>query len=438
MCRIRLQSVAAAAVIAGAVTLGGALLPATSGTGSDPGAPTGSIAALAADDVDAQIGALRERVDQQPQDGRSWAVLALLLIEKGRASADPTWYAQADAAIASSLDRQRHGNDLALAARAALFSAQHKFTLALQTARAALRLDPLSVPALGVRVDALTELGRLASARRAAQDFDQVQPSLAATTRLAYQAELRGDDTLARHYFADARSDATEETTKAFVDFHIGDLARRAGDFKAAARNFRSALQALPGDPAATGGLARILDLQGDPKRAITLLESLVARVPLPEHLISLGELLLLSGDGAGAQEQFAVVQAAADVARANGVRPDLEMAWFEADHGSPRRALVLARSEWHKRQPPMVADALAWALHVNGRDGAALHYARLATSYGGDARSWHHRGAIEAALGKGRAARAHLRRALAVDVGYAPWQALQVRSTLRSLKGQP
>ena len=82
-----------------------------------------------------------------------------------------------------------------------------------------------------------------------------------------------------------------------------------------------------------------------------------------------------------------------------------------------------------------MVADALAWALHVNGRDAAALHYARLATAYGGDARSWHHRGVIEASLGMDAAARTHLHRALQVDAGYSPWPAQQLHKALVDLR---
>ena len=82
-----------------------------------------------------------------------------------------------------------------------------------------------------------------------------------------------------------------------------------------------------------------------------------------------------------------------------------------------------------------MVADAMAWALHVNGRDHLALRYARQASAYGGDARSWHHRGAIEAALGRDKAAEAHLRRALSMDAGYSPWQTQELRSTLHHVR---
>jgi tetratricopeptide (TPR) repeat protein len=434
------MSTAVVVGIAGALTVGAALLPAR---GQAPAvrplaANPSDISYVPADDLEGQIAALRSRADAQPADSRTTGALALLLIEQARQAADPTFYAQASDAIARSFDAQPRGNHVALAAKAALLSSQHRFAAALVSADAALRLDPYSTAALGVRVDALTELGRLPEAIRAAREFDSRQPGLAATTRLAYQAELRGDDPVAQRYFSAARRDASNPTTGAFVEYHLGELARRAGRLEVANAHYRAALALVPNDAAATAGRARVHALRGQTAQAIAVLSELVARVPLPEHLITLGELHLLAGDEAAASAQFDVVRASAELARSSGVRPDLELAWFEADHGDPRRALQLARAEWGKRQPPMVADALAWALHANGRDAAALRFTRLATAYGGDARSWHHRGLIEASLGMDAEAVTHLRRALTVDAGYSPWQAEQVRTALARLGVRP
>ena len=439
MTRTRLMSAAGVVVLAGALTVGAALLPTS---GSDPASPpllatTSNVSYLPSADLESEIASLRLRVDEIPQDARAWATLSLLLIEQARETVDPVYYLEAEAAAKESLQRQPQGNDLGLAAKAALLSAQHRFAEALDTANAALDIDPYSVPALGVRVDALTELGQLPQALRAARAFDAKQPGLSATTRLAYQAELRGNDQMAVRYFRDSRREAVDPTTQAFVEYHLGELARRAGHLDRASEHYRHALHAIPADPSATAGRARILALRGEADRAIALLSDLVHRTPQPEHLIQLGEFHLLAGDRAAAEAQFDVVRASAELARANGVRPDLELAWFEADHGDPQVALLLARAEWRKRQPPMVADALAWALHANDRDAEALPYARLATALGGDARSWHHRGAIELSLGMDAAARVHLQRALDMDAGYNPWAAAQVRESLAVLGGQ-
>jgi len=437
--RTRLMSASVVLALAGALTVGATLLPAS---GSDPASPplaatTSNVSYVPSADLESEIVSLRSRVDEIPKDARAWATLSLLLIEQARETVDPAYYLEAEAAARESLQRQPQANDLGLAAKAALLSAQHRFVAALRTANAALEVDPYSVPALGVRVDALTELGQLPQALRAARGFDAKQPGLAATTRLAYQAELRGNDQVAVRYFRDARVEAVDATTRAFVEYHLGELARRGGHLELASDHYRRALKAVPTDPSATAGRARVLALRGDTEQAIAVLSDLVQRTPLPEHLIQLGELRLLAGDREAAMAQFDVVRASAELARANGVRPDLELAWFEADHGDPQVALHLARAEWKKRQPPMVADALAWALHASDRDAQALQYARLATAVGGDARSWHHRGVIELSLGMDAAARAHLQQALDMDAGYNPWAAAQVRESLAVLKGQ-
>lgn len=441
MTRTRVMSISVIVVLAGALTVGSALLPAR---GVDP-SPSAGVALVdasdasyvPADELDGQIMALRSRVATQPADARSWGSLALLLIEHARQRVDPTSYAEATEAIKRSFEAQPQGNDVALAAKAALLSAQHRFAPALAAANAARRIDRYSLPALAVRVDALTELGRLPAALASARQLDARQPGLSATTRLAYQAELRGQFRLAQRYFSDALEDALDPASRAFIEFHLGQLSLRSGRLDVAGAHYRAALDAVPGDVAATAGRAELFAVGGRSSRAIEVLDELVNRVPLPEHLISLGELHLLAGDPESAEAQFEVVRSSARLAQASGVRPDLELAWFEADHGDPTRALQLARAEWSKRQPPMVADALAWALHVNGRDAAALRYARLATAYGGDARSWHHRGAIEASLGRDADARRHLRRALQLDAGYGPWQVTQVQEALAGLAGR-
>lgn len=435
----RLTSASVVIGLAGALTFAAALLPVDLGATDDPavvdsGSISSSVSWAPAPDLAGQISQLNDRLQTQPQDSRGWAVLALLLIEQGRVTADPAGYAQADQAANTSLRLMPKGNDLAVAAKAALLSAQHDFRAALHGADRALRLNPYSIPALGIRVDALTELGRLPAALRAARHFDSLQPGLPATTRLAYQAELRADDDRARTLFAQSSGPTTESSARAFVALHLGEIARRDGQLRLAQRHFDEALVASPDDPAAMAGRARVLALQGQLHRASSILERVVVQVPLLEQLISLGELYELQDDDAAAQEQYDVVRASAALARAAGVRPDLELAWFEADHGDPTDALRLARSEWDKRRSPLVADALGWALHANGMDQQALRYAKLATRFGADARSWHHRGTIEAALGLDQRAVEHLHRALDLDNGYAPWHAEQLRATLNRL----
>jgi Flp pilus assembly protein TadD len=80
-------------------------------------------------------------------------------------------------------------------------------------------------------------------------------------------------------------------------------------------------------------------------------------------------------------------------------------------------------------------ADALAWALHVNGEDAQALPYARRATATGyRNASFLYHRGMIERAAGHPDRARASLTAALDLNPGFAPLGARTARTALKSL----
>ena len=165
--------------------------------------------------------------------------------------------------------------------------------------------------------------------------------------------------------------------------------------------------------------------------------QDVVARQPLPEYLTELGELLVHLDRPEEAEAQFAVVRTTITLLDASGVRTDLETALFEADHGSPEKALAQARAEWSQRTSVHVADALAWALHRSGRDREALAITRQATRLESpEAKFWIHRGTIEAALGMTDEARVHLRRGLDTDPGLSPWQRDEARATLAQIEG--
>jgi len=420
-----------------AITAGAALMPTRGADGDATPAASSAAVGTVNGELGSQIDQLQQHLRSQPKDARSWAVLALALVEQARATVDPTLYALASAAVEQSLQHQPVDNDTARAAAAAIAAAQHRFDESLSLADQALAINPFGEQALAIRADALTELGRSAAALAAARHLDALRPGLPATTRLAYQYELRAALPKARSLFIDALAESSEPTATAFVQYHLGELARQVGHFRSAMSHYRLALQAVPGDASALAGQARIFALTGRTQRAIATLSGVVARIPLPEHVIALGELLELSNQPEAAQQQYSIARATAALARVNGVRTDLELAFFEADHGDPAAALKAARAEWAQRHAPVVADALAWALLANGRAGDALPFARRAVHLGGDARAWHHLGAIEASLGHAPAARRDLRRALSTDRGYSVWSAHNVRDLLHGLKEQ-
>lgn len=378
------------------------------------------------------ISSLQARLRSTPRDHRSWSTLALAYVEQARVTADPTYYAKADRAIARA-ERLAPGDSVMFTATAALETARHDFTAALDAADEAIKVNPYSALAHLFRSDALTELGRYAEARRAAFRADDLEPGPSTFARLSYAAELRGDLPDATRLMRLSRDAAgSSAPAYAFASFHLGEIARTSGDHRTAAEHYTAALEADPTYVPALAGRARLAVAAGDVEPAIRDYLVVVRRLPLPEYVVELGELYLWQGRTAEAEQQFAVAEASAALAKANGVGTDLETALFEADHGSPAEAVAAARAEWAARQSIHTADALAWALHASGQDGEALRYARLSTRLGTrDARLLFHRGAIEAALGRDGAARKHLQAALAIDGGTAPWRDGQARDLL-------
>ncbi|MEW2115737.1 tetratricopeptide repeat protein [Streptomyces sp. NPDC005474] len=422
----------AGAMVLGAVRDGGGTTPVSS-------APAAmSPALLASGNLDASIASLQAHLRAQPKDFGSWATLGLAYVEQARTKGDPSRYPQAQQALKRSLEL-KPDNDPALAGRAALAAARHDFPGALKNADQALRQNPYSERALSIRIDALVELGRYDQALKATDEADMKRPGVPVFTRFAYVRELRGDVTTARRVLERALGSATSRGDIAYVATALGQLQWNQGEYKSALEYYARALAADDAYLPALEGRARAQYANGDRADAIKGMEDVVSRYPLPGPLVELGELYeVRGGDGdlAKARAQYALVNAWTAIARANGVNADLDTALAAADHGDRKSALRAARAEWDRRETVHTADALAWALHVNGQDEEALPYARRATATGyRNASFLYHRGVIEQATGHTKEARASLSAALELNPGFSPLGARKARTALKSLE---
>ncbi|MCC5475009.1 tetratricopeptide repeat protein [Streptomyces barringtoniae] len=424
----------AVALTGGAIALGAGRAPATVPAASaavDPGV-------LGGGDLDASIAALQAHLRTQPKDSGSWATLGLAYVEQARTKGDPARYPQAERALNRSL-ALTPDNDQALAGRAALAAARHDFKDALAYADRALRQNPYSERALSSRIDGLVELGRYPEALKAAETADTRKPGVPVFTRYAYVHELRGDVATARRVLKQALAGATSPGDIAYVATQLGQLAWNQGDYRAALAYYARALAADDTYLPALEGRARAQAASGDRAAAIKGMETVVSRYPLPGPLVELGELYEArgaAGDRARARRQYALVDAWIALAKANGVNADLDTALAAADHGDKAAALRAARAEWARRHTVHTADALAWALHVNGRDAEALPYARRATATGyRNAAFLYHRGMIELAANRRTAGRASLTAALRLNPGFSPLGAAEARTALEATK---
>jgi tetratricopeptide (TPR) repeat protein len=383
------------------------------------------------------VAALEEQVRRVPGDHRAWADLGLAYFDQAGVTFEQDLYAKADAAIERSLEILPQGNVAALANGAAISASHHDFVAALEQADAALALAPYDPIALGIRVDALTQLGKYRQQLVAVRTADRRQPGVGTASRYSYAVELRGDLDRARALLMSGAG-STNRTDLAHLLSHAADLDRRQGRLGAAQDKLERALLAVPGDTDSLVGLALLDTARGDLESAVTRWQEIVETTPLPEHFIELGETLDALGRDDEAQQAYDDSVAAVRTLEEGGANIDLELALFLADHGSPTEALPLAEAEWARSKGVHAADGMAWALHANGRDREALRYARLATRLGTQEPSlWAHRGIIESALGMTDPARAHLRRSVAMDPGESPWQRAQAQTALRALSSR-
>lgn len=314
---------------------------------------------------------LQEKLRRAPKDAGAWAQLGSTHVELARVTFDPGHYPRAERALRESLRLKPDGNGEAMIGQAALANARHDFVVARDWGRRAEQVLPDSAQAQGVLVDALTQLGENEAASASLQRMLDLRPGVASFTRAAYHFELRGRLVDARDALERALESASSPVEAAFCRFHLGELDLDEGRLESAADQFSRA-DSLPGKAM----LAIRAGRSGD---AVELYRELVAKVPSPEYLVSYGEALEASGrrDEARAQYDLALGQL-----RALG-GDDLTAALIAADHGDPAEALRFAEKEWAKRQSVFSADAMAWALHVNGRSAEALPYADNAVALG-------------------------------------------------------
>ncbi|MGQ0632015.1 MAG: tetratricopeptide repeat protein [Sporichthyaceae bacterium] len=385
--------------------------PATVGGAPPPSSPaTGEIARL------------QQRLADQPNDAATWAALGAAYVEQSRASADPSFYPKAEESLRRSLELQGEDNIAAFVAMGALANSRHDFAGALRWGQRARAISDFSPEAYGVLVDAYTQLGQAKQASAAAQRMLDLQPTLPALARAAYDLEQRGDIALARTLLQQALEGAIDSASVAFVRYQLGELALNSGKLRVAADHYNTGLVRDPRNTPLLHGRAKVAALRGNGPAAMRDYAELVSRVPNPQYLVEYGEVLTKFGRPEQAREQFALVETVQELFTANGGRDDLALAEYEADHGSPDAAVRRARAEWDRRQFAVVADALGWAMHKAGRSEQALKFADRAVARGWrNALFYHHRSQIHRALGDTAAAKADAARVRQYNPAFDP-----------------
>jgi tetratricopeptide (TPR) repeat protein len=383
----------------------------------------------------ATIEQLERRLHEVPSDWRAAAALGLANVQAARITADPSHYPRAEAALRRSLSL-RPGNFDALVGMGSLALARHDFREALDWGRRALQANPHGVAGYGVVGDALVELGRYREGFRAFQRMADIRPGLLAYARASYARELQGDVAGARRLMRMAEMAAGSPQDAAWAAYELGELSWSVGRVDAAEAAYRRAARLSPTYLPPRAGLAKVSWARGRIGKAIRRHRRVVDRYPAPDRVAALGDLYTAAGRADLAADQYALVRVEQGLMREEGVDVDLELALFDADHGRPRAALRAARAVWSARKSVHAADALAWALHRNGRDDQAARLARQALRLGArNALFLYHAAIIELRAGHEGRARHLLSAALRTNPYFSIRYAAMARRTLTRLE---
>jgi len=404
---------------------------------ADAGSALGERPVILSGTLQQAIVSLQQRLRAAPEDWQSWANLGLAYVQEARVTADPRYYPKAQGALERSLRLQPDGNFAAYTGEGALALARHDFAGGLRWGEKARGVNAYNGNVYGVIGDAQIELGRYPQAFATIQHMVDLKPDLSSYARVSYVRELRGDVAGAIRAMRLAFNAAGTPDDQAFAAYYLGELYFNSDRVEQAAGWYRRGAQLAPEYFPPQEGLARVAWAEGDAQEAIRLYRGIVSRYPSPQYVIALGDLYTMTGQKALAQRQYALVRAEEKLFQANGVNVDLELALFDVDHGDPSAALSAARAEWGRRHSILVADALGWALHANGRDRDALRYATIATELGyRSALLSFHKGMIERALGDVAAARRDLGTALHINPHFSILYAPVAAKALASMGG--
>jgi len=386
--------------------------------------------------TDTTIETLQSYLSKGPPRADLLAALGEAYLQKARETGNPAYYPKAETLLRRALELAP-GSVEALTGMGALALARHQFAEALDWGQRAVQASPHRAAAYGVVADALVELGRYEEAVTVVQTMVDIRPDQAAYARVSYLRELYGDVEGAIEVMRKAVSaGAPNSEGTAYVQVQLGVLLFTVGRFAEAEREFQIALQRVPNYGRALAGLGLVRASQGDDAAAIDLLTKAVEVMPLPEYVIALGDLYERAGRVEEAQRQYELARALARLQQASGTDLDVELALFEADHGTVDDAAVARAHSAYARRPSIhAADALAWTLYRAGRPAEAEPYAREALRLGTkDPLKLYHAGMIAHALGRTGQARAWLEQALTLNPQFSILYAAEARRTLDAL----
>jgi tetratricopeptide (TPR) repeat protein len=323
------------------------------------------------------------------------------LLDRARQTGDFSYLARADRRVAEA-ERSGGASPDTLALRGALANYRHRFDEGLALANRSLAREPQNIYALGVRADALFELGRYREAVRAFDELVELAPDAPSYTRAAQARQLLGRPKAAIEAAELAVEAATGKRLEAFERVYLGSLLVNGGRLARAEHEFRRALGARPSYAPALAGLGDVAEARGELRSAASFFRRALARTPSASYAESLAGVLLRLGDTAGASAAYEAAERRGTAFSLQGGRDELGSALLDLDRNVNVRDALRRAREGRRLRPSVEGDhVLAWALYKNGRCDEAHRYSVSALRFRTqDLDALYHRSLIERCLG--------------------------------------
>lgn len=424
-----------AMVALGLAVLAGGLGSSTRIAGAESAAPAARRSA-----ADGAIARWTQRTTVAAHEPAAWTSLGDAFMQKARDTADPAYYRRAEAAYQRALGvGPRHVG--ALAGMAWVQGALHEFEQSVEWATKALAVDPADPAAHGLLGDAALEMGDYDLAFEHYQKMLDLRPDLASYSRGAQILWITGDQRKAIWMMGKAvNAGASYAEHTAWARVQVALMLWRQGALLPAEQILEAALKATPGNHQVLAAMAKVKTARGDYPAAIDYYKRAIAVVPQFETVVALGDLYAVTGQKDEAEKQYALVETINRLNRASGVRTDLQMARFYADHDrNVAQAAQEAEAASRTRRSVYAFDTLAWSYYKAGRYEEARSAIRKALARRTpDAEILFHAGMIHAKLDDRVTAQKFLYEALSLNPHFHPAHAATAAATLAQLGGRP
>jgi tetratricopeptide (TPR) repeat protein len=359
-------------------------------------------------------------IKAHPDRSQPYNDLAVAYVGRVRETADPTYYAQAEAVLQKSFEITPENLE-GQKARIMILLGRGEFGKALVLAKTLNKKTPDDVLLYGFIADADMALGDYADAEVAAQWMLDMRPgNVPGLLRGAALRRLYGDAHGATDFFSQAyqQMPPTQTEELAWTLTEMADLQLSIGDIDDAEKLLRSALQQFPGYYAALEGMARAQTERQHYSEAVDLLRQRNQKFPTAGSRYLLAQALERAGQTKEAGLAYADFVTTARPLINDGENANEELISYYLGRGhDPAEALRIAQIEISKRHDVDTLDAYAWALCGNRRYAEAQKQIAAALAVGvREAEMFFHAGVIAAKLHDDASASRYLNQSVELD----------------------